>query len=231
MTWYRHAIAYAELKWPRLAPHSAGQPGRRPGHRHAAADPGNRPPTARKGRCALPCTGMPFNPHQRRSRAPDPGTVGTLAWLERVSLPVGPLSDPHVIRTILDGLCTRLDGSPAAANTISRKRAVFHAALGYAVELGLLPANPGREGAVARAQSRRGRQPCCSRQPSAGPGDPGPGLACPAGTCRVLQLPVLRGAAPGGSRRRAPRGPHPPGARPWDDHPHRGLPAHRHRLD
>jgi hypothetical protein len=36
----------------------------------------------------------------------------------------------------------RLDGSPAAANTITRKRAVFHNALGYAVELGLLPANP-----------------------------------------------------------------------------------------
>jgi integrase len=36
----------------------------------------------------------------------------------------------------------RLDGSPAAANTITRKRAAFHNALGYAVELGLLPANP-----------------------------------------------------------------------------------------
>jgi len=36
----------------------------------------------------------------------------------------------------------RLDGSPAAANTITRKRAVFRNALGYAVERGLLPANP-----------------------------------------------------------------------------------------
>ena len=51
-------------------------------------------------------------------------------------------ADPRVIRAALDGLCTRLDGSPAAANTITRKRAVFHGALGYAVELGLLPANP-----------------------------------------------------------------------------------------
>jgi integrase len=47
-----------------------------------------------------------------------------------------------VIRAALDGLCTRLDGSPTAANTITRKRAVFHGALGYAVELGLLAANP-----------------------------------------------------------------------------------------
>ncbi len=36
----------------------------------------------------------------------------------------------------------RLDGHPAAANTIARKRAVFHNALAYAAELGLLPANP-----------------------------------------------------------------------------------------
>jgi hypothetical protein len=36
----------------------------------------------------------------------------------------------------------RLDGLPAAANTITRKRAVFHNALGYAVELRLLPVNP-----------------------------------------------------------------------------------------
>jgi DNA-binding CsgD family transcriptional regulator len=83
-----------------------------------------------------------FNPQQRRSHAPDPVTAGTLAWLERASLPVSQLIDLQVIRTALDGLCTRLDGSLAAANTISRKRAAFHGALCYAVELGPLPANP-----------------------------------------------------------------------------------------
>ena len=36
----------------------------------------------------------------------------------------------------------RLDGTPAAAATITRKRAVFHGCLGYAAELGLLAANP-----------------------------------------------------------------------------------------
>ena len=62
--------------------------------------------------------------------------------MERASLPVSQLGDPRVVRAALDGLCTRLDGSPAAAGTITRKRAVFHGAVGYAVELGLLPANP-----------------------------------------------------------------------------------------
>ena len=36
----------------------------------------------------------------------------------------------------------RLDGGRAAAITVARKRAVFHDAADYAVELGLLPANP-----------------------------------------------------------------------------------------
>ena len=137
-TWYQHAVAYSEMKWPRLAPHS----------RASLADAlatvtplltretGRRPPD-RTLRAAL--YGHAFNP-SRRSR--DPVTASALAWLARASLPVSQLSDPHIIRAALDGLCTRLDGSPAAANTISRKRAVFHGALGYAVELGLLPDNP-----------------------------------------------------------------------------------------
>jgi hypothetical protein len=41
----------------------------------------------------------------------------------------------------MDGLCLRLGGSPAA-NTITRKRAVFHGALSYAVEFGLVPPTP-----------------------------------------------------------------------------------------
>jgi integrase len=65
-----------------------------------------------------------------------------LAWLARASLPVTQLSDPGAIRTALDALTARLDGGHAAAATVSRKRAVFHDALGYAVELGLLPVNP-----------------------------------------------------------------------------------------
>jgi hypothetical protein len=85
--------------------------------------------------------GHAFNP-QRRSCAPDPGTASSLAWLEQVSLPVSRFSDLGIIRAALDGLCMRVDGSRAAATTVTRNRAVFHGALGYAVELGLLPANP-----------------------------------------------------------------------------------------
>jgi integrase len=126
------------MKWPHLAPHSRASLADALATVTAALTrpAGRRPPAARV-RAAL--YGHAFNP--RRARA-DPVTAATLAWVERASLPVSRLADPQVTRAALDGLCTRLDGTPAAATTISRKRAVFHGALGYAVELGLLPANP-----------------------------------------------------------------------------------------
>ena len=140
VTWYQHAVAYAEMKWPHLAPHS----------RASLADAlatitplltreTSRRPPAQTLRAAL--YGHAFNA-RRRCRAPGPDTASALAWVERASLPVSQLGDPRVIRAALDGLCTRLDGSRAAANTITRKRAVIHGALGCAVELGLLPASP-----------------------------------------------------------------------------------------
>ena len=108
VTWYRHAMAYAELKWPRLAPHSRASLADAP----ATVTPlltretGRRPP---EGTVRAALYGHAFNPQQRRSRAPDPGTAGTLAWSGfRCRSGVG---DPQVIRTALDGLCTRLDGS------------------------------------------------------------------------------------------------------------------------
>ena len=62
--------------------------------------------------------------------------------MQQASLPVARLADPTVLRQALDALTLRLDGRRAAANTIIRKRAVFHGALGYAVETGLLECNP-----------------------------------------------------------------------------------------
>ena len=122
--------------------------------------------------------------------------ASALAWLERASLPVSQLADPRVIRAVLDGLCTRLDGSPAAASTITRKRAVFHGALGYAVELGLLPANPA--GLVRwhapRAAVAVSPQPC---------------PAAPAAACSANRSTAAPGTPPA----------RPPSARTWPPPP------------
>jgi integrase len=140
VTWYEQAAAYAVMKWPSLAAHSRASLAEalatvtpvltRPGAR--------RRPDQRELRTAL--YQHAFNP----ARPADPGSPAAqvLDWAQQASLPVGCLSDPAVLRTALEALTFRLDGSRAAANTVIRKRVVLHGALGYAAEAGLLPDNP-----------------------------------------------------------------------------------------
>jgi integrase len=140
VTWYEEATAYAAMKWPSLAAHSRASLAEalatvtpvltRPGAR--------RRPDHRELRTAL--YQHAFNP----ARPADPGSPAAqvLDWAQQASLPVCRLSDPAVLRTALEALTFRLDGSRAAANTIIRKRVVLHGALGYAAEAGLLPDNP-----------------------------------------------------------------------------------------
>ncbi|MGD0608183.1 MAG: site-specific integrase [Streptosporangiaceae bacterium] len=140
VTWYEEATAYTVMKWPSLAAHSRASLAEalatvtpvliRPGVRDR--------PDKRELRTAL--YQHAFNP----ARPADPGSPAAqiLDWAQQASLPVGCLSEPAVLRIVLEALTFRLDGSRAAANTIIRKRVVLHGALGYAAETGLLPDNP-----------------------------------------------------------------------------------------
>jgi integrase len=140
VTWYPEATAYAVMKWPSPATHSRASVAEalatvtpaltRPG----ASDR----PDPRELRMAL--YQHAFNP----ARPAGPGSAAgrILDWARQASLPIGCLSEPTVLRTALEALTFRLDGSRAAANTVIRKRAVLHAALGYAAEARLLPDNP-----------------------------------------------------------------------------------------
>jgi integrase len=140
ITWYQEATAYAAMKWPSLAAHSRASLAEslatvtpvltRPGPRDR--------PDPRELRMAL--YRHAFNP--ARPAGPGSAAAQILDWVQQASLPVGCLSEPAVLRTALEALTFRLDGSRAAANTIIRKRAVLHGALGYAAEAGLLPDNP-----------------------------------------------------------------------------------------
>jgi integrase len=140
VTWYEEATAYAAMKWPSLAAHSRASLA----ESLATVTPvltrsGVRDrPDQRELRTVL--YQHAFNP----ARPADPGSPADriLDWAQQASLPVGCLSEPAVLRTALEALTFRLDGSRAAANTIIRKRVVLHGALGYAAEAGLLPDNP-----------------------------------------------------------------------------------------
>jgi integrase len=140
MTWLAHAAGYATAKWPQVAAHTrAGIADALATITPALTLDGPGRPAAPLLRAAL--YGWAFNPGSA-GRQP-PGQIATaLAWAQRHSLPLASLTDPQVTRRALDVLTLRLDGSRAAAATIARKRAVLFGALGYAVELGLLDANP-----------------------------------------------------------------------------------------
>jgi len=139
VTWLEHAMAFAAMKWPDVAAHTrAGIADALATITPALTGPGRRPPAALL-RSAL--YRHAFTPAGHTSH-PGPDQARALDWARKHSLPVTALSDPAVVRAALTALTLRIDGGRAAATTIARKRAVFHACLSYAAELSLLPANP-----------------------------------------------------------------------------------------
>ncbi|MEV7011146.1 tyrosine-type recombinase/integrase [Streptosporangium sp. NPDC051022] len=80
-------------------------------------------------------------PESKRPATP-PESAQAVRWLRSASLDLTALNEAKTVRLALDALALRLDGKAAAPNTIARKRAVFHAVLEYAVELGELDSNP-----------------------------------------------------------------------------------------
>ena len=140
VTWYQQAAAYAVMKWPALAAHSRASLA----ESLATVMPVLTRPDARdrpgQRELRMVLYQHAFNP--AHPAGPGSAAAQILDWARQASLPVGCLSEPAVLRTALEALTLRLDGRRAAANTIIRKRAVLHGALGYAAEAGLLPDNP-----------------------------------------------------------------------------------------
>lgn len=140
VTWYQHARDYLKIKWPSLAAKS-----RRSTVESlttltvALVQPARGRPDDHVLRRAVYAWGL--NPGAW-SQESDQEIAAALEWLDRASLPIARLSDRQVVRLGLDACTRRLDGSPAAATTVARKRAVFYNALGYAVERGHLTSNP-----------------------------------------------------------------------------------------
>jgi hypothetical protein len=136
ITWYAHARAYTEAKWPSLAPVS----------RRSVAEAMVTVTTAltakEKGapegkvlRAAL--FAWAFNP-ATRDTSPPSEIAAALGWAERASLPVAELEDTATVRLALAACSRTLTGKAAAGSTQRRKRSVFYNALGYAVEQGYL---------------------------------------------------------------------------------------------
>jgi integrase len=157
-TWYEHARAYARMKWPDLAPKSRRATAEALTTITLALTEGHRKaPGAGILRRAL--FGYAFNAACASRPVPEEIT-GALEWIATASMPVAALEEPATVRAVLAACARRLDGKRAAATTARRKRAVFANALGYAVELRLLPSNPldriqWKAAAVAETVDRR----------------------------------------------------------------------------
>jgi integrase len=140
-SWYEHASLYVERRWPRVGG----------GQRRSIAD------TIATATPAMLATdrGQPTdallrrtmyawvsNMTRRRGGSPPEDVADAMAWLERNTRGMSVLADQDILDALLDLLALKLDGKPAAANTISRRRSIIYNLLSHAVDDGLLDVNP-----------------------------------------------------------------------------------------
>jgi integrase len=141
MLWYEFACAYVDMKWK-------GAAGK---YRKSIAEAlmtvtlaplttDRDKPDERILWSALLRWG--FNTKQRNDPACPTEIAEALRWVRQNTKPVYALAEARVIRAALDAVATKIDGTPAAATTVNRKRAVLSNALSYAVEIRLLSKNP-----------------------------------------------------------------------------------------
>jgi integrase len=141
VSWYEHACAYVDMKWP----HAAGKSRQGIAESLATVTPAlfmteKSRPSASTVRQLL--YGWSFNARARAAGPPDEHLIRAERWVAGHTRPVKDLASPAVLRPALDVLAVCLDGRPAAASTVSRKRAIVYNAVEYAVELGHLSGNP-----------------------------------------------------------------------------------------
>lgn len=141
-TWYQHAVAFVDMKWP----HASAK------HRKSIAESlttvtlallteSRGAPGREELRAAL--YGWAFNKARRGAGEPPERVRVALRWLESNTVTLTRLGkEPALVRGALDAIALRGDGRAAAATTIARKRAVFSGALKYAVELRLIDSHP-----------------------------------------------------------------------------------------
>ncbi|MEV4411414.1 integrase [Catellatospora sp. NPDC049609] len=143
-TWYQHVAQYVDMKWPNAAPKSRKSIAETLATATAALVKDDRAaPPAADLRAAV--YGWVTRPAERAAGLPE-HLAPAVRWLERNTVALSALEDrtsgPALVRATLDVLARTVKGEPAAANTISRRRAVLYNVFEYAVELGVLTANP-----------------------------------------------------------------------------------------
>jgi integrase len=141
-TWLEHARSYVGLLWPGSAAKTRATVGDCLATVTAALVKDRRgAPNSRVLHRAL--AAWAFNETRKKNKDVPPDEIAhALAWLEHASVPMTEVGDPEILREALDALAHCLDGRPAAANTVKRRRSVFRGCLEYAVQRKICADNP-----------------------------------------------------------------------------------------
>ncbi len=132
LSWYQHALNYVARRRKGLAGNSI----RSIAETLATVTPvllapGQQRPGDRQIRDALYCWAF-------RDMDNPPGEIAeVLRWVADHSRPLADLADRDLMLDVLDAISCKLDGTPAAGNTVARKRAVLSNVLDYGVGRGL----------------------------------------------------------------------------------------------
>ncbi|MBS2545351.1 tyrosine-type recombinase/integrase [Catenulispora sp. NL8] len=141
LTWYQHAIAFNDMKWPFL------QCGSRRSYAECLATVTAGIVTSEVG-APNPRTlfralaSWSFNKTAREAGPPPSMYTDAITWIEQRSRPLTDLLDPRIARAAFATTLTTLDGRPYSTKARRNKRSVLVSALNYAVELELLDRNP-----------------------------------------------------------------------------------------
>lgn len=149
-TWYTHAREYAAMKWPTAsAKHRASIAEALATVTPRLVKDNRGAPASRILRAALYAWAFRLVRDQdgelvaRIDTEDAPADIrAALDWVSRKSVDITALNTPAVVRSALDALALKMDGTAAADNTVKRKVPVFSNCLRYAVELERLPSLP-----------------------------------------------------------------------------------------
>jgi len=144
-TWYAHVCAFIDLKWARASPsHRRGLAEALVWVTTAMVAESRDAPDRDAVRKAL--FNWSFNVMARGHLPIEQADVPyefaeEVAWITRRSLPLRNFASASTVRRAMEAITMKLDGTPAAAPSVARRRAALFSALEYAVELELLPSN------------------------------------------------------------------------------------------
>ncbi|MDQ3401817.1 MAG: site-specific integrase [Actinomycetota bacterium] len=142
LTWFDFACQYVDLKWKgAAATYRRGIAEAMVTVTMAMLTDGRGKPEDKAIRSVL--FRWAFNTQRRKDEnEKSEADSRVLMWVSANTRNVHTLGDKRILRPVMDAIASKLDGSPAAATVVNRKRAVLYNALDYAVELEQLEANP-----------------------------------------------------------------------------------------